>query len=138
MPSVADLVEERALAELVAPEPLEAGRSLANGGAVRFVELGPVRVVAEVAEEAAPPARVAATHDRSVTLPTRATSSRSRTLPTRATSSPGGATIDAHMSVVRPIALALVALLAGACSASAPSASQTEVPVATSALTLTS
>jgi uncharacterized Zn finger protein len=50
VPSVADFVEEPALAELVAPEPLEAGRALAEAGAVRLVEFGPVRVVAEVGD----------------------------------------------------------------------------------------
>ena len=50
MPSVADLVEEPALAELVAPEALDAGRDLAARGAVRLEEFGPVRVVAQVTD----------------------------------------------------------------------------------------
>ena len=50
MSSVADLVEEPALAELVAPEALEAGRELAGSGAVTLEEFGPVRVVAAVGD----------------------------------------------------------------------------------------
>jgi hypothetical protein len=54
MPSVADLADEPALRDLVAPEPLAAGRDLADAGAVRFSELGPIRVVAEVADADGP------------------------------------------------------------------------------------
>ena len=50
MASVADLVEEPALRQLVGPEPYAEGLALANAGAVRFVEFGPLTVVAEVGD----------------------------------------------------------------------------------------
>jgi uncharacterized Zn finger protein len=56
--SVADLVEEPALAQLVGPEALDAGREVADAGGVRLVEFGPMRVVAEVDDGDELPARV--------------------------------------------------------------------------------
>jgi uncharacterized Zn finger protein len=50
MASVADLVEEPALRQLVGPEPYAEGLALADAGSVRFVEFGPVMVVAEIAD----------------------------------------------------------------------------------------
>ncbi len=50
MASVADLVEERAIRQLVGPEPYADGLALADSGAVRLVEFGPMTVVAEVAD----------------------------------------------------------------------------------------
>jgi uncharacterized Zn finger protein len=55
MPSVADLVEESALRQLVGPEPYAEGLALADAGAVRLVEFGPLTVVAEVADGSPPP-----------------------------------------------------------------------------------
>jgi hypothetical protein len=57
MASVADLVEEPPLRRLVGPEPYAEGLALADSGAVRFVEFGPLIVVAEVAD-VSPAARV--------------------------------------------------------------------------------
>ncbi len=49
MPSVADLVEERRLRELVGDDPeLRRGRALADGGAVRLGQFSPLAVTAEV------------------------------------------------------------------------------------------
>ncbi len=51
MASVADLVEEPALEQLTGPDEHEAGARLAAAGAVALIEFGPLRVVANVAEE---------------------------------------------------------------------------------------
>jgi len=52
MPSVADLVEESRLRELVGDEAtLSRGRELASEGAAEFREFGPVRVVATVRDD---------------------------------------------------------------------------------------
>jgi uncharacterized Zn finger protein len=49
MPSVADLVDEPRLRELVDDNAeLQRGRALADGGAVRFGNFGPLAVTAEV------------------------------------------------------------------------------------------
>jgi uncharacterized Zn finger protein len=48
VPSVADLVEPAALEALVPPDERAAGDDLAATGAVRFVEFGPLRVLATV------------------------------------------------------------------------------------------
>jgi uncharacterized Zn finger protein len=50
MPSVADLVEQPALENLTGPDAFAVGQDLADAGDVRLVELGPMRVVAEVAD----------------------------------------------------------------------------------------
>jgi uncharacterized Zn finger protein len=55
MPSVADLVEEPALRRLVGPEPYDEGLALADAGAVRLIDFGPLTVVAEVADGSPPP-----------------------------------------------------------------------------------
>jgi uncharacterized Zn finger protein len=55
MASVADLVEEPALRQLVGPEPYAQGLALADAGSVRLVEFGPVMVVAEIADGSPPP-----------------------------------------------------------------------------------
>ena len=52
MASVADLVEERPLRELAANEVLDAGTRLADTGAVRLSEFGPLGVKASVEEDA--------------------------------------------------------------------------------------
>lgn len=52
MPSVADLVEEPSLTELTGAEAVASGTDLADTGAVRLVEFGPIRVLAEVADRA--------------------------------------------------------------------------------------
>lgn len=53
--SVADLVGEPALRQLVGPEPYADGLALADAGAVQLVEFGPLKVVAEVADDSPPP-----------------------------------------------------------------------------------
>ena len=50
MPSVADLVEPAALERLTGADEYGAGRALADGGAVKVIEFGPLRVLAEVAD----------------------------------------------------------------------------------------
>jgi uncharacterized Zn finger protein len=51
MPSVADLVEPPVLDQLAGKDEHEAGQALADVGAVRLVEFGPLRVVADVIDE---------------------------------------------------------------------------------------
>jgi uncharacterized Zn finger protein len=51
MPSVADLVEPPVLEHLAGKDEHEAGHSLADVRAVRLVEFGPLRVVADVIEQ---------------------------------------------------------------------------------------
>jgi uncharacterized Zn finger protein len=51
MPSIADLVEPPVLEQLAGKDEHEAGQALADGGAVRLVEFGPLRVVADVIDD---------------------------------------------------------------------------------------
>jgi uncharacterized Zn finger protein len=51
VPSVADLVEPSVLDRLAGGAELDAARVLADRGAVRLVEFGPLRVVADVFDE---------------------------------------------------------------------------------------
>jgi uncharacterized Zn finger protein len=51
MPSVADLVEPPVLEQLAGIDEHDAAQALAEAGAVRLIEFGPVRVVAEVLDE---------------------------------------------------------------------------------------
>jgi uncharacterized Zn finger protein len=51
MASVADLVDPPALAQLAGIDEHEAAEELAEAGAVRLVEFGPLRVVAEVVDK---------------------------------------------------------------------------------------
>jgi uncharacterized Zn finger protein len=50
MPSVADLLEPLALERLTGGDEYGAGRALAESGAVKLVEFGPLRVLADVVD----------------------------------------------------------------------------------------
>jgi uncharacterized Zn finger protein len=65
VPTVVDLVEGAAFAELISPDERAAGKDLADRGAVRLLVFEPVRVTAEVADgEPWPRVELAAAGDR--------------------------------------------------------------------------